>query len=122
MHNLDARRAKRILVTQAVCTLLVAGAATAYSLLAGFSALLGGVTATAANALFAAWVFGRYQAQEPGKLVARFYGAELLKLLFIALAFAAAFIWVKPLSVLALFGAFLVVQVLPPLLANRVAG
>lgn len=122
MHNLDARRAKRILLTQAAATLLLAAAATAYSLAAGMSALLGGLIATVANALFAVAVFGRYEAQEPGRLVARFYGAELLKLLVTALAFAAAFVWLEQLNVVALLGAFLLVQVLPPLLANRVAG
>ena len=78
--------------------------------------------ATSANALFAYWVFGRYRAAEPGKLAAQFYGAELLKLAFIALAFAVVIIGSDPLSPLALFGAFFVVQVLPPLLANRIAG
>ena len=68
------------------------------------------------------WVFGRYRAAQPGKLVAQFYGGELLKLAFVALVFAVVIIWVEPLSPLPLFGAFFVVQVLPPLLANRVAG
>ncbi len=109
-------------MTQTAVALLLAGAATGYSAQLGKSALLGGAIATAANALFAVWVFGRYEAREPGKLAARFYGAELFKLLFVALAFAVVFISVKSVSVPALLSAFLLVQVLPPLLANRVAG
>ena len=70
------------------------------------------------GALFAVWVFGRYQAQDPGKLLFRFYGAELLKLLLIALAFVLVFVWVKPVNLIALFGTFLLVQVLPPMLAD----
>ena len=46
----------------------------------------------------------------------------MLKLAFVALAFAAVIILSDALSPLALFGAFFVVQVLPPLLANRIAG
>ena len=121
MQNLDARRAKRILVAQAVATLIVTLVGLIFGPRVGFFALIGGATATIANALFALWVFGRYRAGEPGKLVTQFYGGELLKLAFIVAAFAAVIIWLDPLSPLALFGAFFVVQVFPPLLANRIA-
>lgn len=122
MLNLDAHRAKRILVAQAVATLVVTLVGLIFGLRVGLFAFVGGATATVANALFAYWVFGRYRAGEPGKLVGQFYGGEMIKLAFIAAAFAAVIIWLDPLSPLALFGAFFVVQVLPPLLANRIAG
>ena len=122
MHNLDARRAKRILIAQAVATLVVTLVGLIFGLREGFFAFVGGATATGANALFAYWVFGRYRAGEPGKLVGQFYGGELLKLAFVVIAFAAVIKLFDPLSPLALFGAFFVVQVLPPLLANRIAG
>ncbi|MCB1792198.1 MAG: ATP synthase subunit I [Gammaproteobacteria bacterium] len=122
MHDLDARRARRILIAQAAATLVVTLIGLMFGLRAGFFALIGGATATIANALFAYWVFGRYRANEPGKLVGQFYGGELIKLAFIAAMFAVVIIWLDPLSPLALFGAFFVVQVLPPLLANRIAG
>ena len=122
MQNLDARRARRILVAQVVATLVVTLVGLIFGLRAGLFALVGGATATIANALFAYWVFGRYRAAEPGKLLAQFYGGEVLKLAFIAVVFAAVIIWLEPLRPLALFGAFFVVQVLPPLLANRIAG
>ncbi len=122
MHNLDAQRAKRILIAQAVATLAVTLIGLIFGPREGLFALIGGATALIANALFAYWVFGRYRAAEPGKLVGQFYGGELLKLGFVALAFAAVIILSDALSPLALFGAFFVVQVLPPLLANRIAG
>lgn len=122
MHNLDARRARRILIAQMVATLAVTLIGLIFGMRVGLFALIGGATATIANALFAFWVFGRYRADEPGKLVGQFYGAELIKLAFIVAAFAAVIILLDPLSPLALFGAFFVVQVLPPLLANRIAG
>ena len=122
MHNLDARRARRILVTQAATTLVVALAGLVFGLREAVFALIGGGIALIANALFAFWVFGRYRANEPGKLVSQFYGGELLKLGFVALAFAAVILLSDGLSPVAVFGAFFVVQVLPPLLANRVAG
>ena len=120
-HNLDARRAQRILLAQAVATLVLTLVGLIFGPREGLFAFLGGATAAGANALFAYWVFGRYRADQPGKLVGQFYGAEILKLAFVALAFAAMIKLLDPLSPLALFGAFFVVQVLPPLLANRFA-
>lgn len=122
MHDLDARRAKRILIAQAAATLIVTLIGLLFGPREGLFALIGGATALIANAVFAYWVFGRYRAAEPGKLVGQFYGGELLKLGFVALAFAAVIILSDALSPLAMFGAFFVVQVLPPLLANRIAG
>ena len=122
MHNLDAHRAKRILVAQAVVTLVTTLVGLIFGPREGLFALTGGMIALAANGLFAFWVFGRYSAGEPGKLVSQFYGGEFLKLGFIVLAFAAVIILADPISPLAFFGAFFVVQVIPPLLANRVAG
>jgi len=121
MQNLDAQRAKRILIAQVVTTLIVALFGLFIGSQQGLFALIGGAIATAANALFAYWVFGRYKAAEPGRLVGQFYGGEMLKLGFTALAFAVVIIGFESLSPLALFGAFFVVQVLPPMLANRIA-
>jgi ATP synthase protein I len=110
----DKRQAYRTILVQLVATLtaallllVVAGGVFAYSGLAG------GVIATLANALFAYRIFVRYTAQEPGKLLARFYGAEILKLVLTGLLFAGVILWIKPLSVGALFGVFLLVQMMP---------
>ena len=122
MPSSDRSRAKNIVVAQAIAALLIAAISSAFGVWAALSALLGGAVATVANALFALWVFGRYRADEPGKLTGQFYGGEFLKLGFIAIAFAIVIIWLKPLSPLAFFGAFFLVQVVPPMLANRLAG
>ena len=122
MPSSDRSRAKNIVVAQAIAAVLIAAISSAFGLWAAVSALLGGAVATVANALFALWVFGRYRADEPGKLTGQFYGGEFLKLGFIAIAFAIVIIWLKPLSPLAFFGAFFLVQVVPPMLANRLAG
>ena len=114
MQLTDKRQAYRTLLAQLVTTL----AAALILLIAAdhvlaYSGLAGGLIATTANAFFAYRVFVRYTAQEPGKLLARFYGAELLKLVLAGLLFAGAILWIKPLSVGALFGAFLLVQIMP---------
>ncbi|MES9906055.1 MAG: ATP synthase subunit I [Sedimenticola sp.] len=117
----DKRQAVRVVAIQfavaaAISTLLLffAGWEDAYS---GFA---GGVIALLGNAWFAFRVFVNYRAQEPGKLVARFYIAELQKLVVTAVLFAAAVIWITPLSAGALFGVFLLVQFVPMLAAHAV--
>jgi len=122
MHNLDVRRAKSILVAQLVTMVVVAVVVLMIDPLSARDALIGGSAASLGTALFAVWVFGRYSASEPGRIVARFYGGELIKILAIVAVFAAAMKGLDDLNPVALFGAFLVVQVLPPLLANRIAG
>mgnify|MGYP001554515958 CR=1 FL=1 len=115
----DVRRAHRVLIGQVIATVIVTLIGLIFGIWTGLSALFGGTAATLGNALFALLVFGPYRAQEPGSLVYRFYGAELLKLLLVALVFWAVFIWFKPVSVVALFGSFLAVQMLPTMLAHR---
>ena len=114
MHLADKRQAYRTILGQLVTTLIAAlllqlAAGKVYAL----SGLAGGSIATLANALFAYRIFVRYSAQAPGKLLARFYGAEILKLVLTGLLFAGVILWIKPLSVGALFGIFLLVQMVP---------
>ena len=114
MQLADKRQAYRTILGQLVTTLI---AALLLQLAAGkvyaFSGLAGGLIAALANALFAYRIFVRYSAQQPGRLLARFYGAELLKLVLTGLLFAGVILWIKPLSVGALFGVFLLVQMAP---------
>ena len=121
MHNLDVHRAKQILKAQLLTWLVVSLVAYLIDAGSALDAMVGGAAAVIGSAVFAFWVFGRYSAQEPGQIVARFYGGELIKIVAIVIVFAAAMKGLEDLNPVALFGAFLVVQVLPPLLANRIA-
>jgi F0F1-type ATP synthase assembly protein I len=76
-----------------------------------YSGALGGGIATISNALFARKVFGEYRAQNPGMVLASFVGAELQKIIVIALLFASAIIWLDVLSYATLFGSYLFVQI-----------
>jgi F0F1-type ATP synthase assembly protein I len=122
LRNPDVSRARKIIVAQAIATLLIALASSPFGIWTGFVALLGGATATVANALFAFWVFGRYRASEPGRLTGQIYGGEFLKLGFIVAAFAIAVVWLQPFRPLAFFGSFFLVHVVPPILASRSDG
>lgn len=121
MHNLDVQRARRLVLAQLFLSLLLAVMAGFHAWHTARDVLIGGTAAWLGNAMLALWVFGRYRAQEPGSIVARFYGGELIKIVTIMAVFVAAIKGFDDFDPIAVFGAFLVVQVLPPLLANRIA-
>ncbi len=119
---LDWRRLRQLLVIQSGLVFLSTVAGMVFGKVAALSAFLGGGIALGASALFAFLVFAPYRAQQPGALVARFYIAEVGKLLLVACAFAVIFIWVRPLNAAALFVSFFLVQVVSPLLAHWLTG
>lgn len=119
MRSSDERLVRQTLLSQFGLVLVIAGALLAAGPTESLSGLLGGLIAAVANAMFALWVFGPYRAQQAGKLVARLYGAELVKMTAIALAFLGVFLWVKPVSAWALFGSFITVHLMPALVAAR---
>jgi len=85
-------------------------------LLYSYSGALGGGIAMIGNALFARKVFVGYQAQNPATLLARFYGAEIQKIIVTAVLFALAIILIDVLSYATLFGSYLFVQITPLIL------
>jgi ATP synthase protein I len=107
-----------IVLGQLAISLLAALTLLAIGWIHAYSGLIGGMIAALANVFFASRVFVRYRAQEPEKLLGRFYGAELQKLVLTAALFAAAIIGVKPLSAMALFGVYLLAQMVPILVSR----
>jgi ATP synthase protein I len=116
--RMDRERAIKILLIQAILVLLTTGLSWFIGEKYLVSVLIGGLIATLANVIFALLIYTKYQAQNPERLAARMFGAELLKLLVIVAMFSATFYWVQTLNIGALIGAFLVVQITPPLLAH----
>jgi ATP synthase protein I len=120
MQQPDAFQAKTVLTIQlAFCPILIAFALPFGSSVA-LSVLVGAGTCLLANALLAAWVFGDYRAQNPERLVMRFYGAEVAKIALILGLFGAAFAALDGLNVPALLGAYFVNQVIPTLIAAQI--
>ena len=83
------------------------------------SVLIGAGSCLAANALFAASVFRGYRAQEPERVVLRFYGAELAKIVVILALFAVALKMIDGLSAPVLLGAYAITQVGSSLIAAQ---
>ncbi|MBT8438416.1 MAG: hypothetical protein HKP55_07290 [Gammaproteobacteria bacterium] len=84
-----------------------------------FSGFLGGAIAFVSSVLMFALVFRQYRAQQPEKIVARFYGAEMAKLIFGIAAFALVVLNVQPLSFATLILVYFFMQVVPVLLINN---
>ncbi len=74
------------------------------------STLAGGVAATAANGAAALLVFRRYKASETAALMGRFYLAELARLVLTIVFFVVMILWLKPLSIVAMLGAYLLIH------------
>jgi ATP synthase protein I len=113
----DNRVAARAILTQFGLTLVVAAAFLSWGWVQAYSALIGGAAAASAGLLFAAGVFGRYRAQEPGALAGRLVAAELAKLAYTGAVFLAAVVAVRPLSLVALLLAYLAAQLAPAIAA-----
>ena len=118
MHLADKSQAYRIIQLQLAMSLITALILLVLGWIHAYSGLVGGLIATLANGVFAFKVFGHYQAQEPGKLLAQFYSGELLKLVVAGLLFAAAVLWLEPLSVGALLGIYLLVAMMPMFISH----
>jgi ATP synthase protein I len=109
------------LALQLGLTLFAAAALLPFNAAWTLAALLGGGIATAGNLLTVLLVFRRYRAAEAATLATRMMGAEFARLALVAGGFAIVFTSVKEPAVLVLFGAFLVVHLLPVWWMHRVS-
>jgi ATP synthase protein I len=122
-HNQLAqpRLAKRVLILQAILTLVASLTATALGFMPALSVLIGGLACLIANAAMALWAFCDYQAPEAGQLLHRLYAAEVLKILLLIGSFAIAFLTIEGLSLPAMLGGYFFAQVLAPIIAAQTA-
>jgi len=116
MLIVDKQRAQMAMKVQVAITLLVSAILMFVGLVVAYSAMVGGLIATVANAFFAKRVFVDYRAQSPGLLLAQIYSAEILKLILVGALFAAAIAWIDPLSAGTLFSVFIVVHLIPSIM------
>ena len=105
--------AERVVLAQLALCLLLFVTLWAVDWVYAYSGVIGGGIAAIMNAVFASKVFIRYRAQNPGQLVSRMFRAEIQKLFFTAVLFASVIIWFDVLSYGALFGSYLVIQIVP---------
>ncbi len=117
MYNSSAVQAKTIVLSQFGATAAISVLVLPIGWVYTYSALIGGLIAALANGYFATRIFRPYRAQDPDKLLRSLYGAEIKKLLLTGLMFVAAILGIAPLSMVALFGGYLVIQLVPVLVS-----
>lgn len=102
---------KRLLVGQLIAMVVVAAVfLTLQGLVAGYSAFLGGFICWLPNTYFAFRAFRFRGARAAQKIVRSFYAGAVGKMMLTMAMFAIVFIKVKPLSAVALFTGFALVQ------------
>ena len=119
MQQPNALQAKQILKIQSIFGLILTIIALPFGSPVAISVLIGAGTCWLANALLVTWVFRAYRAQAPERLVLRFYSAEVAKIALILTLFGVAFAIYDELNIPALLGAYLLVQVIPTLIAAQ---
>ena len=107
---------RHIISAQFGFAILVALALLLFNQLYAWSGLIGGLISASINGLTARKVFVPYRAQDPSAVLARLYGAEFRKLFLTGASFALVLILVEPISVGALLGSYLFVQVAVPII------
>ncbi|WP_018863326.1 MULTISPECIES: ATP synthase subunit I [Thioalkalivibrio] len=116
------RHALQSIGLQLALTLILSGLFLAlFPPIVAISAMVGGMTATLGNAVAAVVVFRAYRSDQVGSLTARMMGAELGRLVIIAVAFGVAFAYLDEPNLLALFGIFLLVHLAPLWWLHRVS-
>jgi len=118
MQQPDVLRPERVLAVQLALTLILVAAALPLGISITLSVLFGAAVCLLASSIFAFWVFRQYRAQDPGSLVMRFYGAEIIKLFLVFGLFVIAFTTSDRLNLPALLVAYFAVQVLPAVIAS----
>jgi len=114
MQSSDVMQVKGVLAVQLALTLILPLAALAFGTSVALSALIGAAICVLATAVFAFWVFRDLRIQDPGVFVVRLYAAEIAKIFLILGLFVATFATICNLNVPALVGAYVAVQILPP--------
>jgi ATP synthase protein I len=118
MQQPDVAQAKRVLLAQLALTLTLVAATLPAGMAVAVSVLIGAAVCLLASSVLAYWVFRQYRAQDPGSLVMRFYGAEIVKLFLVLGVFVIAFTTNEGLNLPSMLAAYVAVQVLPAVFAS----
>lgn len=84
-----------------------------------YSALVGGIIATLSNVYFAARLFSDHGSWHPKQLASTVFRGEWGKLVLTGALFVLAMVLIRPLNVVSLFVAYLLVQMTPLVAVGR---
>lgn len=121
MHDPNVARVTKLVIAQALLLLLLSVIGMIFNWQIARDVFIGGFAATLGSALFALWLFRRSRSVNPNAQVKQVYAGELLKLAVIVVVFGVAIKKVDDLNPVAMLAAFLIVQIVPLTLANKIA-
>lgn len=106
-------QALKFIVAQFIVTFALSVALLIFDYAAAYSALVGGLIATAANAWFAVKVFRVKSIETAETLLATFYVGEIYRFIFTGAMFIMAFVLIKPINVIALLVTYFLIHMTP---------
>jgi ATP synthase protein I len=113
MLKASTAEVRRILLLQLGASIALPAGILAIDPVLAWSALTGGMIATLANAYLAWTLFSSQQEARPEKILAKFYGAEVGKIILTVMLFVAAIVMIKPLNIVALMGMYFLNTMIP---------
>lgn len=112
----DLKAPFSLIFAQVVVSVVLSALLLFYDWPAAYSALVGGMIATLANAWFTAKVFTRRHTDQPVALLRAMYSGELYKILLTGALFVVAFVLIRPINAVTLLITYFVVHITPALL------
>jgi ATP synthase protein I len=115
MLKASSTQIKTLILLQFAFSLCISLCALLISQSLAVSLLTGGMIASLANGYFAWKVFAKQQETESAQILSTYYGAEVGKIILTVMLFVFAISVIKPLNVIALMGAYLLITMIPGL-------
>ena len=111
--NKDKITVFRILIVEAVIAASIALLLyLSVDVVTAYSAILGGTVFIVPNCLFAGIVFWQSSSETAKQAISQVYVGEAIKILATIILFAACFILVRPVNVLAMFGTYILMMLI----------
>ena len=113
MLRTSTTQIKKILLIQVIVSLLIGAVSGLLGYVVAISTIAGGLIASMANGYFAWKVFAKQQETESAEILSTYYRAEVGKIILTVMLFVFVFNTIKPLSVIALMSAYLLITMIP---------
>lgn len=113
MHKVSSTQIKKLVLLQFAFGFFISLCALLISQSLAISLLAGGMIASLANGYFAWKVFARQQETESAQILSTYYRAEVGKIILTVMLFVFVISVIKPLNVIALMGAYLLITMIP---------
>ena len=115
MLKTSTTQIKTIILLQFVASMIAGMSGLALSQSLAISLLAGGLIASLANGYFAWKVFAKQRETESAQILSVYYRAEVGKIILTVMLFVFVFNAIKPLNVIALMSAYLLITMIPML-------